>query len=99
MYTARMRKRYASKAQKVVLAAAVFDKQGRILVNPDGLVPSEMITDTFLERASYLSPSRQCSDGQLTVSTELDRRLQHEPPPLPLDVSNLAKLVGHLPPY
>ncbi|KAK2044341.1 hypothetical protein LZ31DRAFT_522855 [Colletotrichum somersetense] len=50
VYTARIMKRYASKAQQVVLAAAVFDKHNRILVNPDGLVPSEKITDTFLEK-------------------------------------------------
>ncbi|KAM0328462.1 hypothetical protein ACHAQA_004869 [Verticillium albo-atrum] len=50
IYTARVMRRYASKAQQVVLAAAVFDPQGRILVNPDGLLPSEKITDTFLEK-------------------------------------------------
>ncbi|KAF6840505.1 mhyt domain signaling [Colletotrichum plurivorum] len=50
IYTARIMRRYASKAQQVVLAAAVFDKHGRILVNPDGLVPTEKITDTFLEK-------------------------------------------------
>ncbi|EFQ33443.1 hypothetical protein CGRA01v4_00817 [Colletotrichum graminicola] len=50
VYTARIMKRYASKAQQVVLAAAVFDKHNRILVNPDGLVPSEKITDTFIEK-------------------------------------------------
>ncbi|KAI8253185.1 Glycerol-3-phosphate dehydrogenase [Colletotrichum sp. SAR 10_98] len=43
-------RRYASKAQQVVLAAAVFDRHNRILVNPDGLVPTEKITDTFLEK-------------------------------------------------
>nr|XP_036585779.1 mhyt domain signaling [Colletotrichum truncatum]KAF6795970.1 mhyt domain signaling [Colletotrichum truncatum] len=50
IYTARIMRRYASKAQQVVLAAAVFDKHGRILVNPDGLIPTEKITDTFLEK-------------------------------------------------
>ncbi|KAG7115853.1 Signaling protein YkoW like [Verticillium longisporum] len=50
IYTARVMRRYANKAQQVVLAAAVFDPQGRILVNPDGLLPSEKITDTFLEK-------------------------------------------------
>ncbi|OLN91989.1 Signaling protein YkoW [Colletotrichum chlorophyti] len=50
IYTARMMRRYASKAQQVVLAAAVFDKHNRILVNPDGLIPTEKITDTFLEK-------------------------------------------------
>ncbi|KAK1966995.1 hypothetical protein LY78DRAFT_656783 [Colletotrichum sublineola] len=50
VYSARIMKRYASKAQQVVLAAAVFDKHNRILVNPDGLVPTEKITDTFIEK-------------------------------------------------
>ncbi|KAK3935708.1 hypothetical protein QBC46DRAFT_358017 [Diplogelasinospora grovesii] len=50
IYSARIRKRYASKAQRITLAAAVFDRQGRILVTPDGLLPSEEITSTFLQR-------------------------------------------------
>lgn len=50
IYTARIMRRYAHKAQQVVLAAAVFDKDGRILVNPDGLLPSEKITDSFIEK-------------------------------------------------
>ncbi|KAF3765938.1 hypothetical protein M406DRAFT_37499, partial [Cryphonectria parasitica EP155] len=50
MYAARLRQHYASKAQQVVLAAAVFDKHGRVLVSTDGLLPSEKITKTFLER-------------------------------------------------
>ncbi|KAI1780592.1 hypothetical protein F4818DRAFT_451026 [Hypoxylon cercidicola] len=43
-------KRIANKSQQVVLATAVFDNSGRILVNPDGLLPSEKITDTYVER-------------------------------------------------
>ncbi|KAI0186543.1 hypothetical protein EV127DRAFT_514287 [Xylaria flabelliformis] len=39
-----------SKARHVVLAAAVFDRAGRILVSPDGLLPSEKITDTYIEK-------------------------------------------------
>ncbi|KAI1495256.1 hypothetical protein F5X96DRAFT_675847 [Biscogniauxia mediterranea] len=50
VYVTRRMRRYANKAQQVVLAAAVFDKAGRILVNPDGLVPSEKITDTYVEK-------------------------------------------------
>jgi len=50
IYTARVMRRYAHKAQQVILAAAVFDKDGRILVNPDGLLPSEKITDSFIEK-------------------------------------------------
>ncbi|KAI1419362.1 hypothetical protein F5Y12DRAFT_794005 [Xylaria sp. FL1777] len=40
----------ASKARHVVLAAAIFDRAGRILVSPEGLVPSEKITDTYIEK-------------------------------------------------
>lgn len=47
---ARVMRRYAHKAQTIVVAAAVFDRQGRILVSPAGLVPSEKITDAFLEK-------------------------------------------------
>ncbi|KAI1300758.1 hypothetical protein F5Y03DRAFT_223101 [Xylaria venustula] len=41
----------AKKARHIVLAAAVFDRAGRILVSPDGLIPSEKITDTYIEKA------------------------------------------------
>lgn len=50
VYTNHVMRRYADKAQHVVLAAAVFDLSGRILVNPDGLLPSEQITDTYIEK-------------------------------------------------
>ncbi|KAH8897836.1 hypothetical protein GQ53DRAFT_637355 [Thozetella sp. PMI_491] len=52
IYTARVMKRYANKAQQVVLASAIFDQQGRVLVTPDGLLPSEKITDTFVEKTA-----------------------------------------------
>ncbi|KAJ2975428.1 hypothetical protein NUW58_g8358 [Xylaria curta] len=39
-----------SKARHIVLAAAIFDRSGRILVSPDGLLPSEKVTDTYVER-------------------------------------------------
>jgi len=48
--SARVRKGYASRAQQVTLAAAVFDKQGRILVTSDGILPSEEITETFMQK-------------------------------------------------
>ncbi|KAH7025297.1 uncharacterized protein B0I36DRAFT_332996 [Microdochium trichocladiopsis] len=51
IYSARIRKGYASKAQRIVLASAVFDKRGRILVTPDGVLPSEEITDSFLQKS------------------------------------------------
>jgi NO-binding membrane sensor protein with MHYT domain len=50
IYTARVMSRYAHKAQQVVLGTAIFDKQGRVLVSPEGLLPSERITDSFLEK-------------------------------------------------
>ncbi|KAH7018850.1 hypothetical protein EDB80DRAFT_818840 [Ilyonectria destructans] len=49
--TAQTRKRYAAKAQQIILAAAVFDDQGRILVNPDGLLPSQTITEVFPQKS------------------------------------------------
>ncbi|KXJ86691.1 hypothetical protein Micbo1qcDRAFT_218871 [Microdochium bolleyi] len=52
VYTRRAIRRYAVKAQHIVLAAAVFDRTGRIMVNPDGLLPSERITDTYVERTA-----------------------------------------------
>ncbi|KAI0015632.1 hypothetical protein F4780DRAFT_64557 [Xylariomycetidae sp. FL0641] len=50
LYSTCVRRRYASKARQVVLAAAIFDDTGRILVNTDGLLPCEKITDAYVER-------------------------------------------------
>ncbi|KAH8661023.1 hypothetical protein BGZ61DRAFT_564452 [Ilyonectria robusta] len=52
IYSAWIRRGYASKAQQIVLAAAVFDKRGRILVSQEGLLPSEGVTDTFLQKSN-----------------------------------------------
>jgi NO-binding membrane sensor protein with MHYT domain len=49
---ARNMSRSAERAQKITLAAAVFDLDGRILVDPDGLVPSTIITNSFPETVS-----------------------------------------------
>ncbi|OTB01574.1 hypothetical protein M426DRAFT_323334 [Hypoxylon sp. CI-4A] len=51
IYAVLVTNRIASKAQQVVLAAAVFDKSGRILVTLDGSLPKEKITDSYVERA------------------------------------------------
>ncbi|KAG7284587.1 hypothetical protein NEMBOFW57_010965 [Staphylotrichum longicolle] len=51
IYSARVRKGYANRAQRITLAAAVFDERGRILVTPDGFLPSEVVTSTFLQKA------------------------------------------------
>jgi hypothetical protein len=52
IYSARVRKGYANRAQRITLAAAVFDEHGRILVTPDGFLPSEVVTSTFLQKVS-----------------------------------------------
>ncbi|KAI1858907.1 hypothetical protein JX265_005117 [Neoarthrinium moseri] len=49
--SARTMRRYATKAHQVSLALAVFDRQGRILVSPDGLLPSEKVAETFPQRS------------------------------------------------
>lgn len=54
-YSARTRMRYATKAQQIALAVAVFDTRGRILVNQEGLLPSEVITDTILQKVVILT--------------------------------------------
>ncbi|CAK7225122.1 hypothetical protein SCUCBS95973_005752 [Sporothrix curviconia] len=51
--TNQVMKRSAQKAQQVVLAVAIFDKYGRLLVSPDGLLPSEKITETFVGRSTH----------------------------------------------
>lgn len=48
--SARIRRGYESKAQKITLAAAYFDRHGRILVTRDGLLPEEEITATFMQK-------------------------------------------------
>jgi hypothetical protein len=42
----------ANRAEQVVLAAAIFDKNGRLMVTPEGLLPSQKITNSFIERVS-----------------------------------------------
>ncbi|KAL3427705.1 Signaling protein YkoW [Phlyctema vagabunda] len=47
----RRRSLSANRAQQVVLAAAVFDNEGRLLVSPEGLLPNRKITNSFIERS------------------------------------------------
>ncbi|KAL8336121.1 hypothetical protein RB601_000109 [Gaeumannomyces tritici] len=49
IYLAYVTKRFANRARKVQLAAAMFDRQGRVMVSPDGFLPCEKITDSFVE--------------------------------------------------
>ncbi|KAH7117455.1 hypothetical protein EDB81DRAFT_916284 [Dactylonectria macrodidyma] len=47
---ARNIRKSALRAQQVTLGAAVFDNGGRILIDPDGFIPSTVVTDSFLEK-------------------------------------------------
>ncbi|KAF4508962.1 hypothetical protein G6O67_005280 [Ophiocordyceps sinensis] len=51
IYSGWIRRDYASKSQQVVLAVAVFDERGRIMVNQEGFLPSEVVTDTFIPKS------------------------------------------------
>lgn len=84
-------RRSALRAQQITLAAAIFDKGGRILVDPDGYIPSTVVTDSFLEKVSLDAP--QCAESMLT-EVEFERRFQHGSLALPLDVSSIEEL-GH----
>ncbi len=48
-------KRAARRAEQVVLAAAVFDSQGKILVTHEGLLPRKKITNFWLERVRRIA--------------------------------------------
>jgi hypothetical protein len=50
-------RRMALRAQQITLAAAIFDKGGRILVDPDGNIPNTVVTDSFLEKVRLAAPS------------------------------------------
>ncbi|KAH9205173.1 hypothetical protein DL95DRAFT_430095 [Leptodontidium sp. 2 PMI_412] len=45
------RSRSANRAQHVVLASATFDMQGRLLVTPEGLLPNQKVTASYVERS------------------------------------------------
>ncbi|KAI5457240.1 hypothetical protein BGZ63DRAFT_427961 [Mariannaea sp. PMI_226] len=49
---ARSMRKTALRAQQITLGTAIFDKDGRILVNNDGIIPSTVVTDSFLEKHS-----------------------------------------------
>ncbi|KAK4119781.1 hypothetical protein N657DRAFT_626081 [Parathielavia appendiculata] len=86
IYSARVRKNYANRAQTITLAAAVFDEHGRILVTPDGYLPSEVVTSTFLHKAQNETFSTahplfhwlfQASRNWDSISALLDKMYQH----------------------
>lgn len=61
---ARNMRRSALRAQQITLAAAVFDKGGRILVDPDGYIPSTVVTDSFLEKVRLDSGQVVANDAE-----------------------------------
>jgi hypothetical protein len=49
------------KARRVTIASATFDKSGRVLVNPDGMLPmGEVETDFPLKVSPFLFFSNPC---------------------------------------
>ncbi|KFY33851.1 hypothetical protein V494_07268 [Pseudogymnoascus sp. VKM F-4513 (FW-928)] len=47
--TQRRKTRSANRAQQVLLASAIFDHNGRLLVTPDGLLPNQKVTTSYVE--------------------------------------------------
>jgi hypothetical protein len=45
----------AKRAHQVVLTAAIFDYEERILVSPEGFLPHKTITDAWVERVCRLA--------------------------------------------
>jgi hypothetical protein len=43
----------AKRAQQVVLAVAVFDPDGKLLVTPTGMLPTRKITSAYHEQVSH----------------------------------------------
>ncbi|KAL1838820.1 hypothetical protein VTJ49DRAFT_2177 [Mycothermus thermophilus] len=86
MYSAKVRKGYSRRAQRITLAAAVFDENGRILVTPDGFLPSEVVTSTFLQKTHNETFSTahplfhwifQASRSWTSITTLLDKMNRH----------------------
>ncbi len=46
------------KAQRVVLACAYFDDEGKLMVTQEGTLPSEKITNHYVEKVSMFCLSR-----------------------------------------
>jgi hypothetical protein len=45
-------KRAVKRAQQIVLAAAVFDPDGKLMVTTEGMLPTRKITSAYLEQVS-----------------------------------------------
>lgn len=81
IFKARNLKRHADKAQKVTLGTAIFDKQGRILVDNEGLIPSTIITDLYPEKVRSL-----CDADVFSANSIERRRVRDCPSGISLDV-------------
>lgn len=49
MLAQRRKAKSADRARQVTLACAVFDSNGKIMVTPDGLLPSQQVTSSYIE--------------------------------------------------
>ena len=47
--TKRKQTKEADRAKDVALAAAIFDPEGKIMVTPEGLLPTYSLTNTFID--------------------------------------------------
>jgi hypothetical protein len=85
IFTARKRNQSARRAQKITLGAAFFDKEGRILVDTDGLIPSTVVTDSFIQTVSN---PRNGKEGDILTRdfTERQTAIHHLTSLLSLDV-------------
>jgi hypothetical protein len=48
------------RAQRLTLACAYFDEHGQLMVTQDGLLPSEKITNHYVEKVSPRQDSLDC---------------------------------------
>ena len=55
------------KAQRVVLACAYFDEEGNLMVTQEGTLPSEKITNHYVEKASRSRPGQARTDKELRL--------------------------------
>jgi NO-binding membrane sensor protein with MHYT domain len=49
--TQHRRSQQSNRAQQVVVACAYFDSEGRLMVTPEGMMPSRKISNSYLERS------------------------------------------------
>lgn len=79
-----MARKQRNRAQKVVLASAIFDPDGKVLLTMDGMFPCREITDSFHER---VSPNIICR-----LIVVLRREFRYCSPSVPMDLPCLIQL-------